>query len=50
MWHAHNAFVEIDEFAVQNFVLICAKDQQVVRFVLFDEFLESISYCVINAE
>jgi hypothetical protein len=41
---------ESKNFSVQNFVLICAKDQQVVRFVIFDEVLESISCFVINGD
>src|SRR5258705_13343215 len=30
--------------------LICAKDQQVVRFVIFDEVLESTSCFVVNGD
>ena len=41
---------ESKNFSVQNFVLICAKDLQVVRFVIFDEVLESISCFVINGD
>jgi hypothetical protein len=37
-------------FCSQNFVLICAKDQQVVLFVIFDEALESTSCFVINGD
>jgi len=50
MGHATMILYESKNFSVQNFVLICAKDQQVVRFVIFDEVLESISCFVVNGD